>query len=458
MFRISFRPREPSKMNAHDASLPRLPLELLERIMILIPDTKTYLNSALVCRALVDVSRRLMFRRIRFFRLGSVSGYESFEAFEALLESPVCTITRHVRWAALHWPLSYERNLMEPLSCLQRLPNLATLRVEGMRDYASVIPSNEIGLYPSSKFLTSVSLDRVVVDCFDAFACMITSLHNLQSLSLNGVFLKGEQDAKLMHRPLSYPEGLLVRLRRLKCYLQGPLEWGFLWFMLSLPCLPPIAYLDILLPTAGSGRSGIWCRFVHGLRHTLRALRIHPGYRNFVEAEYTKLHLPQFTSLSSITIEPVLLYNLRTAGTGDCLLSLLSFSLTAPSLSKLTVVLMVDHERSVDALGASFDWEILDSRLKRAKYLEEMKFVVSGCSVIMQLQGVHRKAVENIRRLLPKAYAKGILRVKVSSVTLGECSIYTPLYSNLLRAISPTLTALRLDPSDQGAFLELADG
>ena len=84
---------------------------------------------------------------------------------------------------------------------------------------------------------------------------------------------------------------------------------------------------------------------------------------------------------------------------------------------------MVDHERSVDALSASFDWEILDGRLKRAKYLEEMKFVVSGCSVIMQLQGVHRKAVENIRKLLPKARAKGILRVKVSSVTLGECSI-----------------------------------
>ena len=296
MFRSGFRPREPSEMNAHDATLPRLPLELLERIMVFIPDLKTFLNSALVCRALVDVSRRLMFRRIRFFRLGSVSGYESFEAFEALLESPVCTITRHVRWAALHWPLSYERNLMEPLSCLQRLPNLATLRVEGMRDYASVIPLNEIGLYPSSKFLTSVSLDRIVVDCFDAFVCMIASLHNLQSLSLNSVFLIGEQDAKLMHRPLSYPEGLLVRLRRLKCYLQGPLEWGFLWFMLSLPCLPPIAYLDILLPTAGSGRSDIWCRFVHGLRHTLRALRIHPGYRNFVEAEcewlttYSSLH------------------------------------------------------------------------------------------------------------------------------------------------------------------------
>ena len=84
---------------------------------------------------------------------------------------------------------------------------------------------------------------------------------------------------------------------------------------------------------------------------------------------------------------------------------------------------MVDHERSVDALGASFDWEILDSRFKRAKHLEEMKFVVSGCSVIMQLQGVHRKAVENIRKLLPKAHAKGILRVKVSSVAIGECSI-----------------------------------
>ncbi|KAL1709347.1 hypothetical protein EV121DRAFT_194984 [Schizophyllum commune] len=412
-----------SSMNAHDATLPRLPLELLERIMILIPDTKTYLNSALVCRALVDVSRRLMFRRIRFYRLGSASGYDSFKTFEALLESPVCTITRYVRWAALHWPLSYDRNLEEPLSCLRRLPNLATLRVEGMRDYACVIPLHEIVPYGSSKSLTSVSLDRVVVSSFESLVRMLAILRNLQGFSLHAVSLEGGQGARILHRPLSKPEGLLGHLRRLKCYLQGPLERGFFWFMLSLPCLPPIAYLDIRLPTAGSGRSTRLCKFIHGLRHTLRALRIHPGYRNFVEAEYTKLNLPQFTSLSSITIEPVLLYNLRTAGTGDCLLSLLSFSLTAPSLSKLTVVFMVDHERSVDALGASFHWEILDIRLERAKYLEEMKFVVSGCSVIMQLQGVHRKAVENIRKLLPKAHAEGILRVKVSSVAIGECSI-----------------------------------
>ncbi|KAL1657519.1 hypothetical protein GGF50DRAFT_121833 [Schizophyllum commune] len=371
-------------MDVQDAA-PRLPLEILERIMVFIPDLKTFLNSALVCRALVDVSRRLIFRRIRFSRLGSVAGYDSFKAFEALLESPVCTVPRHIRWVALHWPATYERNLVEPLSCLQRLPNLATLRVEGMRDLSCVIPLHEIGPYRSIKSLTSVSLDLVVISCFEALVRMLASLRSLQSFSLNIVSLQGGQGAKIMHCPLSKPEGLLARLCRLKCYLQGPLEWGFLWFLLSLPCLPPIAYLDIRLPIAGSGRSERWCKFVHGLRHTLRALRIHPGFRDFIEAEYTKLDLPQFTSLSSITIEPVLTYNLRTAGTGDCFLSLLLFSLTAPSLSKLTVVFMVDHERSVDALSASFDWEILDSHLKRAKYLEETKFVISGCSVIMQL-------------------------------------------------------------------------
>ncbi|KAI5885091.1 uncharacterized protein SCHCODRAFT_02594323, partial [Schizophyllum commune H4-8] len=447
-----------SRIKAQDAALPRFPLELLERIMVFIPDLKTFLNSALVCRALVDVSRRLTFRRIRFSRLGSVAGYSSFKAFEALLESPMCTIPRHIRWVALHWPATYERNLVEPLSCLQRLPNLATLRVEGMRDLSCVIPLHEIGPYLSSKSLTSVSLDLVVISCFDALVRMLNSLGNLQNFSMNIVSLQGGQGAKIMHRPLSKPEGLLARLCRLKCYLQGPLEWGFLWFLLSLPCLPPIAYLDIRLPIAGSGRSERWCKFVHGLRHTLRSLRIHPGFRDFIEAEYTKLDLPQFTSLSSITIEPVLTYNLRTAGTGDCFLSLLLFSLTAPSLSKLTVVFMVDHVRSVDAFGISFDWAVLDSRLERAPCLKEMKFVISACSVIMQLQGVHRKAEENIRKLLPKAHAKGILRVKVASVALANKRLLSSIIIIQEFGDSPTLTALRLDPSDQEGFLELAEG
>ncbi|KAL1658025.1 hypothetical protein GGF50DRAFT_121250 [Schizophyllum commune] len=55
---------------------------------------------------------------------------------------------------------------------------------------------------------------------------------------------------------------------------------------------------------------------------------------------------------------------------------------------------------------------------------------------------------------LPRPPPIAYLDIPMAAPSTGD----TPLYTDFLCAISPTLTALRLDPSDQGAFLELADG
>ncbi|KAL1739680.1 hypothetical protein HDZ31DRAFT_77429, partial [Schizophyllum fasciatum] len=231
------------------------------------------------------------------------------------------------------------------------------------------------------------------------------------------VILHNRPRANPRHLRLAETQGVLPHLRRLKLYAQGRSgERCFPALFSSSRRHAPLTYLDTRLPIAGGGLCGDWCKFVSNFSPTLRALRIHPGYKNFAAKDYASLDLALFSSLSSITVEPVLLYDLRTGDIGGNLLDLLLLLLTAPFLRKLTLVLVIDHERSVDALGQSMSWATLDRRVECLRYLEEMKIVLTGCTAMMQMQGVHRKAEKSIRELLPEVNRTGRLILKVASM------------------------------------------
>ncbi|KAL1754609.1 hypothetical protein FB107DRAFT_275612 [Schizophyllum commune] len=392
--------------------LPRLPLEILEYIIGCVLDRKTCLTCALVCRFFVKPSRRRAFRKLKR------RGLDSVRKMCPLLESPLCTFAEEIQWFTLNQTMSYDGGVT-PLDCLQRLPNLATLRIGRMT--SSQCHIHLMGpLMRSLQHLTGLALDYVGFLSFDMLVMVLVALPGLQSLSCKSLSLHGPRNV-----PWPADSGALKNLRFLGCDAMRAYDWRvFLEGMLACPYRPPVEHLELKLPWPEAGICGRVCDLVNGFSPTLKYMRINPGFAQYVPDEYSTLDFSQFKQLRSLTVEPTMhISDWFVREQGDRLLDLLLRGFDAPHMQKMVFLVIVnDSGPPQDSRHPSEDschpnaptkWAELDARIAHLPQFQEMKFVLSLCSASMQMRGEHHVITDWLRGMLPQASARGILRFRL---------------------------------------------
>ena len=123
--------------------------------------------------------------------------------------------------------------------------------------------------------------------------------------------------------------------------------------------------------------------------------------------------------LRSIIVEPVRLTWHEVSDLGSRLLDFLGLALTAPALRKLTIALVFDREDALGVLDNFMDWAELDARAARLKRLEELQFVLGGCSKALQQQGVYQTAERRLRHMMPQTGEKDILTIRMPLAARG---------------------------------------
>ncbi|KAL1746785.1 hypothetical protein HDZ31DRAFT_33422 [Schizophyllum fasciatum] len=381
---------------APEEATPRLPLEVLFHIIDCTSDWKTCLSCSLVSRAFLEQSRRRVCRRARLHRLTHLRD------FSALVESPVCTIARHVRW------LSFEQHHVwatggASLDCLRHLPNLATLRIVGMTS-----AQNAAGLMNISSCITSLTLDCVGFVTLEHFKTMLRALPELRNLTLADIFIR-EQDSAGPAEPM------LTKIHSFRCIAWSAFYMSMLTMMLELPRPPPLAHVDLRVPYIEDRMSSLFCAFLNHFGPTLKALRLDPGYKHFVPSEYGAWDVGRLTALRLFTVIPVVLSDWHDIGAAQSVLDLLLLVLRAPVLRKVVIVLCVSDGRFGNDL-TPLNWAILDLHVGRKPQLEQVKFALCG-STSTKMQ----KIADLIKFLLPKASTKGILHFGMSTSVGTHC-------------------------------------
>ncbi|KAL1712062.1 hypothetical protein EV715DRAFT_214407 [Schizophyllum commune] len=257
------------------ATNPLFPPELLEHIASF-SDTETHAVLGAVCHAFVDLSRRCVFKHLTANRMESLRISHLVNELAGILESPLCTISPHVRHLTLQQPLPYRGGL--PDGVLRRLPNLTSLTVEGTEDEPCILPDLQPishGILP----LAALTLKYANVVSFSIIAHALVALPRLQSLCLYEI---SDQDTdgssdELIPNP---PEGTLAQLQSLDCIMErdigARLLRRFLTWVLALPTTPPILALDIRLLGAQPDLLLLVRDLVQRLQPTLTEWRIDP--------------------------------------------------------------------------------------------------------------------------------------------------------------------------------------
>ncbi|KAI5892262.1 uncharacterized protein SCHCODRAFT_02625703 [Schizophyllum commune H4-8] len=398
-----------------DDNPPRLPLEILEYIICCVSDRKTCLTCALVCRFFVRPSRRRAFRRLKR------RGLESVRKMSSLLESPHCTFAQETHWFSLNHDMSGDGGVT-PLDCLQRLPNLATLRVERMT-------SSQCQLYlmgplmRSLPHLTNLTLDYVSFLSFDMFLMVLAALPRLQSLSCRSLSFHGMRNV-----PWPAESGALRNLRFLSSDPMRAYDWRvFLEGMLAAPYRPPVEHLELKLPWPEVVICERICDLVNGFSPTLKFMRINPGFTQYVPEEYSTLDFARFRQLRSLTVEPTMhISDWFVRGQGDKLLDLLLRGLDAPHMQKIVFLITVnDSGPPEDSCHPKSPkkWAELDDRIACLPHFQEMKFVLSLCSPSMQRRGEHGLITDWLCGMLPKACARGLLRFRLVNNVVPQLGI-----------------------------------
>ncbi|KAL1712417.1 hypothetical protein EV715DRAFT_213704 [Schizophyllum commune] len=396
---------------------PCVPQELFEHILSL-TDTATCITLGLVCRALVEPSRRRAFQRLRMHRMNTPAGVASFRTLDRLLESPLCTLTPHVRWVTLDKPPPFDKNIKEALTCFQRLPNLSTLRIEA--------PKNDLssGLIDVAPYvcclpaLTSLSLSHVGFLTFAGFAAIICALPQLEILSLYQIRV-GYTNGLAAFPTAAQPQNTLAlaNLRVLRCYMTDEcinFQREFLAWAGSLSTRPPNRHLQACPSWGDWGMASVAAAFMSGLAGTLTTLAVHAIERiNFMSTDLHLFDFARLPHLRSIIVEPVRLTWHEVSDLGSRLLDFISLALTAPALRKLTIALVFDREDALGVLDNFMDWAELDARAARLKRLEELQFVLGGCSNALQQQGVYQTAERRLRHMMPQTGEKDTLTIRM---------------------------------------------
>ncbi|KAL1709340.1 hypothetical protein EV121DRAFT_286693 [Schizophyllum commune] len=396
---------------------PHLPQELFEHILCL-TDTATCITLGLVCHALVEPSRRRAFQRLRMHRMNTPAGVTSFRALEKLLESPLCTLTPHIRWMALDKPLPFDKNIKEALTCFRRLPSLATLRIEA--------PANDLssGLIDVAPYvcrlpaLTSLTLSHVGFLTFAGFAATICALPQLEILSLYQIRV-GYTNGLAASPAASQPQNMLAlaNLRVLRCYMTDEcinFQREFLAWAGALGVRPPIRHLQACPSWGDWGMASVAAAFMSGLAGTLTTLAVHAIERiNFTSTDLQLFDFAHLPHLRSIIVEPVRLTWHEVSDLGSRLLDFISLALTAPALRKLTIALVFDRKDALKVLDNFMDWAELDARAARPSQLEELQFVLGGCSKALQQKGVYQTAERRLRHMMPQTAEKDILTIRM---------------------------------------------
>ncbi|KAL1732967.1 hypothetical protein EV714DRAFT_270291 [Schizophyllum commune] len=412
-------------MSADDSDLgtstrpsPRIPLELLEHIASF-SDTKTHAALGAVCRALVDLSRRRVFRYLTANRMESLRISHLVNELAKILESPLCTISPHVRHLTLQQPLPYRGGL--PDGVLRRLPNLMSLTVEGTEDEPCILPDLQPishGVLP----LTALTLKCANVVSFSIIAHALVALPRLQSLCLyeiSGQDTDGSAD-ELIPNP---PEGTLAQLQSLDCIMErdigARLLRRFLTWVLALPTTPPIRALNIRLLGAQPDLLLLVRDLVQRIQPTLTEWRIDPDEGDyFMRIEPLALSFAGFTCLRTLAFDPIDWFTLC-HGSGSPSRALIDFLipiLDAPNLDCIVLRFKVDKfelhmiERDVSIV---FDWDTLDARLSGKETLRKVVFRIDFQDVRPKIA---RAKLEDVRvcifERMPRSVERGILRIE----------------------------------------------
>ncbi|KAL1732971.1 hypothetical protein EV714DRAFT_282246 [Schizophyllum commune] len=400
-----------------EVAFPCLPQELFEHKLSL-TDTATCTTLGLVCRALVESSRRRAFQRLRMHRMNTAAGVASFRALDKLLESPLCTLAPHIRWAALGKPPPFDKNINEALTCFRRLPSLATLRIES--------PTNDLssGLIDVAPYvcrlpaLTSLALSHVGFLTFAGFAATICALPQLEILSLYQIRV-GYTDGLAASPAASQPQNMLAlaNLRVLRCYMTDEcitFQREFLAWAGALCIRPPIRRLQACPSWGDWGMASVAAAFMSGLAGTLTTLAVHAIERiNFTSTDLQLFDFAHMPHLRSIIVEPVRLTWHEVSDLGSRLLDFISLALTAPALRKLTIALVFDREDALEVLDNFMDWADLDARAARPRQMKELQLVLGGCSEALQQQGTYHTAEQRLRHMMPQTGEKDILTIRM---------------------------------------------
>ncbi|KAL1759045.1 hypothetical protein FB107DRAFT_205715 [Schizophyllum commune] len=396
---------------------PHLPQELFEHILSL-TDTATCITLGLVGRALVEPSRRRAFHRLRMHRMNTPAGVASFRALDKLLESPLCTLMPHIRWVSLDKPPPFDKNIKEMLTCFRRLPNLSALRIEAPKNDLS---SSLIDVAPfvcRLPALTSLALSHVGFLTFAGFAATICALPQLEILSLYQIRV-GYTNGLVAFPAAPQPQNTLAlaNLRVLRCYMTDEcinFQREFLAWAGALGVRPPIRRLQACPSWGDWGMASVAAAFMSELAGTLTTLAVHAIERiNFTSTDLQLFDFARLPHLRSIIVEPVRLTWHEVSDLGSRLLDFISLALTAPALRKLTVALVFDREDALEVLDNFMDWAEFDARAARLKRLEELQFVLGGCSKALQQQGVYQTAERRLRHMMPQTAEKDILTIRM---------------------------------------------
>ncbi|KAI5885087.1 uncharacterized protein SCHCODRAFT_02521032 [Schizophyllum commune H4-8] len=337
---LHWEPEQPD-WAALDDGLVKCPL--LEQVSF--SDSETHAVLGEVCRALVDLSRRRVFVHLTANRMESLRISHLVNELATILESPLCTISPHVRHLTLQQPLPYRGGL--PDGVLRRLPNLTSLTVDGTEDEPCILPDLQPishGLLP----LTVLTLKYANVVSFSIIAHAMVALPRLQSLCLYEI---SDQDTdgssdELIPNP---PEGTLAHLENLVCIMErdigARLLRRFLTWVLALPATPPIRALTIRLLGAEPDVLLHVRDLVERIAPTLTEWRIDPDDGDdFLGIESIDLPFAAFTCLRTLAFDPIDWCTLRVGfgGPSRALVDFLSPILAAPNLERLVLRFKID--------------------------------------------------------------------------------------------------------------------
>ncbi|KAL1667922.1 hypothetical protein GGF50DRAFT_47429 [Schizophyllum commune] len=400
------------------ATSPRLPPELLEHIASF-SDIETHAVLGAVCRAFVDLSRRRVFKHLTANRMESLRISHLVNELANIIESPLCTISPHVRYLTLQQPLPYRGGL--PDGVLRRLPNLTSLTVEGTEDEPCILPDLQPishGILP----LTVLTLKYANVVSFSIIAHALVALPRLQSLCLYEI---SDQDTdgsadELIPNP---PEGTLAQLQSLDCimerYVGARLLRRFLTWVLALPTTPPIRALNIRLLGAQPDVLLLVPDLVQRLQPTLTEWRIDPDDGDyFLRIEPLALPFADFACLRTLAFDPIDWFTLRIGSRSPsrALIDFLIPILDAPNLDCIVLRFKIDKfefRMLEDNVPIVFDWDTLDARLSGKETLRTVVFRMNFEEARPKLA---REKLEDVRvcilERMPRSVDRGILQIE----------------------------------------------
>ncbi|KAI5885090.1 uncharacterized protein SCHCODRAFT_01193964 [Schizophyllum commune H4-8] len=398
-----------------DEATPRLPFELLELISDL-ANADTQLVLGLVCRALVECSRRNVYKQLCVIRSEPRSWAASDDESDSFAE--------FVHLLTLRQHLTRKEGL--PSTFLGRLSALTDLCLEGRDFRASCVLEDLHPISSGVPALTNLFLTHVVLARFSALASALCALPQLQGLCLNGLYVQYEDEAADPANDIP-PKYALTNLRRLRLHLQWSGDActlrSFLAWMLALPNIAPVENLDILLSSTEVDLSPLVCSLMRRLATSLAQWRVAPSseiWYGFMGVDFSSLHFPRFRSMHTIVIDPVSEYQLRFEHPGALLIRFVRRILTTSSLRRLVVRVRMDDNRwpANDRWPPAVDWLELDHGVVGHPLLEEVSLVFYCCYNI-DSRDILSECLTRAPEVMPMTKAKGILRVEVSDKATG---------------------------------------